>query len=477
MSAPPDPAAPPGGRPGARGAPGERHVFYRDLHRKYVRAVRGEGVYLYDDRGRRILDGASGAAVVSLGHGNERLVRVMAEQARTLAFAHLSTFTNDPILRLSEKVASLLPEPLNRVYFTSGGSETVEAALKLARAYHMEGGQTQRYKVVSRTVSYHGATIGALSMTGQHLRRGKYLPLLISFPRVATCYCYRCPYGLSPRSCDVECAHDLERALLGEAPETVAAFIVEPVIGASAPGVAPPPSYLPTIRRICNKHGVLLVFDEVMCGAGRTGTFSASERYGVVPDMICFSKGLSSGYAPLGALVVHRDVHRRIRESRVGKFIHGHTFAGNPLAARVGLEVLTILEEDGLYARVGETGAHLLEGLRTLRRHPIVGDVRGVGLLLGVELVRRTSTRRPFPPEWRVAERLQRECLRRGLYLYPGTGSADGRAGDHALLAPPFILTREQADEIVASLDGALGAVTRQVAALEAREGTAERAS
>jgi adenosylmethionine-8-amino-7-oxononanoate aminotransferase len=446
---------------------GERHVFYRDLHRRYTRIVRGEGVYLYDAKGKRILDGSAGAAVVSLGHGNERIVRVLAEQAGRLAFAHTSAFTNEPILRLSGLVSERMPEPLNRVYFTSGGSETVEAALKLARAYHMEGGQTQRYKVISRTVSYHGATIGALSMTGQHVRRGKYLPLLIPFPRVATCYCYRCPYDLSPRTCRVECAQDLERAILADGPESVAAFVVEPVIGSSAPGVSPPEAYLHTIRRICNRYGILLIFDEVMCGAGRLGTFSASERYGVVPDMACFSKGLSSGYAPLGALVVHRDVHRRIRESGVGKFIHGHTFAGNPLSAAVGVEVLRILEEDGLYAHVTDVGEHLLRRLKEIKaRHGIVGDVRGVGLLLGVELVQKTSTHRPFPPSFRVADRLQRHALRRGLYLYPGTGSAGGAAGDHVLVSPPFILTKEQADELAEALDGAIGAVEREVAEL-----------
>jgi adenosylmethionine-8-amino-7-oxononanoate aminotransferase len=452
--------------------PGERHLFYRDLHRRYVRVVRGEGVHLFDDKGRRFLDGSAGAAVVNLGHGNERVVRVMADQARRLAFAHGSAFTNEPIMRLSERIAAKMPEPLNRVYFTSGGSETVESALKLARAFHMEGGQTQKYKVISRTVSYHGATIGALSMTGQHLRRGKYMPLLIPFPRVATCYCYRCPFGLSPRSCRVECAHDLERAILGDSPETVAAFVVEPVIGASAPGVNPPASYLPTVRRICNKYGVLLIFDEVMCGAGRLGTFSATERYGVVPDMVCLSKGISGGYAPLGALVVHRDIHKRIKASRIGKFIHGHTFAGNPVSAAVGNEVMQILEEDRLYEHVTEVGEHLLQRLRSLRaRHPIVGDVRGVGLLLGVEFVQKASTHRPFPPEQRVADRIQEHCLRRGLYLYPGTGSADGRSGDHVLISPPFVLTLAQADELLEAFEGAIGAVEEELAATASPSG------
>jgi adenosylmethionine-8-amino-7-oxononanoate aminotransferase len=298
------------------------------------------------------------------------------------------------------------------------------------------------------------------------------MPLLIPFPRVATCYCYRCPFGLSPRSCRVECAHDLERAILGDSPETVAAFVVEPVIGASAPGVNPPESYLPTIRRICNKHGVLLIFDEVMCGAGRLGTFSATERYGVVPDMTCFSKGISGGYAPLGALVVHRDVHKRIKASRIGKFIHGHTFAGNPVSAAVGYEVMQILEEDRLYERTTEVGGHLLQRLRELKaKHPIVGDVRGVGLLLGVELVQKTSTHRPFPPELRVADRVQAECLRRGLYLYPGTGSADGRSGDHVLISPPLVLTAAQADELVHALDGAIGAVERELAEAPGADG------
>lgn len=440
-----------------------QHVFYRNTHAKYPIITHGKGIYLFDNKGNRYLDGAGGAAVVCLGHGNRRIIEAMHEQAGKIAFCHLSAFSNEPILELSNEICKLTPEGQNRVYFTSGGSEGVETAIKLARAYHVERGRPQKFRIISRSISYHGSTIGALSMTGHHKRRAKYLPMLIPFPRISTCYCYRCPFHLSPKSCHIECAWDLERAILADEPETIAAFIVEPVIGSSAPAVQPPPEYFRIIRKICNKHDVLLIADEVMSGMGRTGKFLAMQHYGVTPDMSVISKGISSGYFPLGAVLVHRDVFKVIQRSRTGKFIHGNTFAGNPLGCAVGLEVLKCLNEERLIERVEVLGKYFSTKLKKLKRHPFVGDIRCLGLLAGIEFVRSRKSRRPFFSDWGVGELVARRCRENGLYVYPGDGSMDNESGDHILLAPPYIIQEKELDLLVEILDQSLAEVTREL--------------
>ena len=441
-----------------------QHVFYRNTHAKYPIITHGERIYLYDREGRRYLDGASGAAVVCLGHGNRRIVDVLQEQARKIAFCHLSTFSNESILELSNEICKHIPHSLNRVYFTSGGSEGVETAIKLARAYHLERGQSQKFRVISRNVSYHGSTIGALSMTGHHHRRSKYLPLLVPFPRISTCYCYRCPFHLTPRTCNIDCAWDLERAIEADGPENISAFIVEPVIGSSAPAVQPHEDYFRIIRRICTKYDILLIADEVMSGVGRTGKFLAMQHYGVTPDMAVVSKGISSGYFPLGAVLVHRGVYKVIQDSPSGKFIHGNTFAGNPLACAVGLEVLKILDEDGYLDRVARLGKRFARRLKALKKHPIVGDVRCIGLLAGVEFVRNQKSRRPFPSEWELSGRIARRCLDNGLYIYPGRGSGGNhQGGDHLLLAPPYIIDDKELDTMVEILDRSISEVLPEV--------------
>jgi adenosylmethionine-8-amino-7-oxononanoate aminotransferase len=441
------------------------HIFYRNTHAKYPVISHGDGIYLYDNKGNRYIDGASGAAVVCLGHRNQRIIDRLQEQAGKVAYCHLSAFSNEPILELSNEICRHTPEALNRVYFTSGGSEGVETAIKLARAYHLERGRPQKFRIISRSISYHGSTIGALSMTGHHERRSKYLPMLIPFPRISTCYCYRCPYHLSPKSCHVECAWDLERAILADGPETIAAFIFEPVIGSSAPAVQPPREYFRIVKRICRKHDVLMIADEVMSGLGRTGKFLAMQHYGVTPDLSVVSKGISSGYFPLGAVLVHRDVYKVIRHSRTGKFIHGNTFAGNPLACAVGLEVLRTISEDRLLDRVRRLGEYFGHKLRILKRHSYVGDIRCIGLLAGVEFVRSRKSRRPFFPDWGVSDLIGRRCLENGLYTYPGRGSMDNKAGDHLLLAPPYIITEEQIDRLVEILDRSIAQVSEQLTA------------
>ncbi len=439
------------------------HIFYRDLTKKYTLIDRAEGIYLYDNNGNKIIDGASGASVVCLGHNNKRVIKALVDQAGKVAFTHMSTFTNEPILRFSHELVKLTPRRLNRVYFTSGGSEAVETSLKLARQYHIENGNSQKYKVISRTTSYHGATIGALSMTGNYPRRRLYLPYLTSYPRITTPYCWRCPYNKSPRHCDFECAHDLERAILAEDPENISAFIAEPIIGASAPAVRPPKGYYRIIKGICQKYDILFIADEVMTGFGRTGKFFGMEHYEVFPDMIALSKGISGGYSPLGAVIVDERIYDCLASSPGHAFIHGHTFGGNPLSAAVGLEVLKIINEEKLVDKVARSGERLGKGLRSLKKHWMVGDVRYIGLLAGIELVTNRKNKKPFPVDQRMGLRLQNICLKNGLYVYPGRVSSIVDGGDHIMLAPPFIIEDDEIDRIVDILDISLAQLSKDL--------------
>lgn len=441
--------------------PVERYIFYRDLKKRYPLIVRGEGIYIYDDKGHKIIDGASGAAVVCLGHGNQRIIDAWIKQAKKLSFAHTSAFTNEPILRLSQELVEMAGSINYRAHFTSGGSEAVETAIKIARQYHLEKGRPERHKVIARSISYHGATLGALSLTGHHYRRAKFSPMLFSFPRISPPYCYRCRFHYTPGACDLECADDLERAIMAEGEELISAFIFEPVVGASAPGVAPPIGYIQRIREICEKHDVLLIGDEIMSGVGRTGKFLASHHYQAMPQIICLSKGLSSGYAPLGAVLIEENIYKVIRESAGHSFIHGHTFGGNPVSAAVGLEVVRIIREEGLMDHVTDIGNYWFPMLKELKeRHKIVGDVRGKGLLLGIEFVRDNNKgTEPFDPALNIRGKIFSECMERGLYVYPGGYSSEGVAGDHILIAPPFIVTRADVDEITRILDEAIQAI------------------
>jgi adenosylmethionine-8-amino-7-oxononanoate aminotransferase len=436
-------------------APDVRY-FTRNPRGKYLSIARADGVYLYDTSGRAILDGSSGAAVVCLGHGHRRLIERLKTQAECVAFAHTSTFVTEPVLEFAERLASYTADPGARVYLVSGGSEATETALKIARTYHLSIGQPARHVVVSRSLSYHGATMGALSMAGMVQRRRPFEPLLAQFPRISTCYCYRCPVGRDPELCDVECADDLERTILAHDPQRIAAFIMEPVIGSSAPGVTPSRDYMGRVAATCRGHGVLLIADEVMSGVGRTGRFFAAQHYGVMPDIIALSKGLSSGYFPLGAVVVSGRVFEAISNGGSRDLVHGFTYAGNPVGAAVGLEVLTILEQEHLVPRVASLGERLLAQLQSLRQLPLVGDIRGKGLLLGIELVMDQATRQPFPASTRAAQLVQEACLQEDLYVYPTTGSVNGVAGDNILIAPPYVITEPQLDELVDKLSRGL---------------------
>jgi adenosylmethionine-8-amino-7-oxononanoate aminotransferase len=443
----------------------EDKVFWFDLTHSMKPLSHGEGVYLYDTDGKQYLDGASSVVVTNIGHGNKRVAQAMAEQAAKVAYAPHHVFSNAPVIELAERLSRFTPANLNYCQFVSGGSEANESAIKLARAYFIERGQPEKWKIIGRWNSYHGNTLGALSANGHRGRRAPYLPMLLDFPHIPAAYCYRCPLNLEYPSCQVACAKSLEETILAEGPETVAAFIAEPLVGAAAAAITPPAEYFGMIREICDKYDILFICDEVMTGVGRTGRNFAIEHWNVIPDILVTAKGLSGGYAPLGAIAVREEIFEAFVPPRgSGQFIHGFTYSGHPLSCAVANEVLKIWEEAGLTANAAELGSYLRQGLEELQtRHPIVGDVRGLGFMQGMEFVQNRETKEPFPPNLRVARQVCDAALEEGLVVYPGTGAVDGVAGDHILVTPPLIITREQIDELLQKLDRALSRVEQAV--------------
>ncbi len=439
-------------------------VFPLDPTRSYPVLVRGEGVWVEDETGKRYLDAVAGIAVVNVGHGRARVAEAMRRQAATLAYCISNIFANEPARDLADRLGRLTPGDLKHFQFTSGGSEATEVAIKLARQYHLERGRPDKHVVIGRQQSYHGATLGALSVGGMPARRKKFEPLLLDFPRMAPNYCYRCPFGKTYPGCELECARDLEDVIRRTGADRVAAFIAEPVVGAACGATVPPREYFPIVREVCDRYDVLFIADEVITGLGRTGRNFAIEHWGVTPDLLTMAKGLSGGYAPLGAVAISDKVADVFRAGGAA-FDHIFTYGANPLAAAAGCEVLDILVEE----RLVERAAGLSEGFfargRRLLDHPIVGDVRGLGLLMGVELVRDPETRLPFPPERKAAAVVAAEALRRGLVLYPSSGTADGVAGDHFLVCPPLTITESELDLLFAILDTSLAAAEARLAA------------
>lgn len=434
-------------------------VFHRHTHTLPPTAVRGEGMEIVDSNGKRYLDASGGAAVSCLGHSHPKVIQAIKDQVDRLAFAHTAFFTSDPAEQLADHLVAHAPGGLDAVYFVSGGSEAVEAALKLARQYFVERGEPERRHIVARWQSYHGNTLGALSVGGNRWRREPFAPLLIESHHVSPCFAYRFrrddeteeAYGL-------RVADELEAKIQELGPETVAAFIAEPVVGATAGAVTAAPGYFRRIREICDRHGVLLILDEVMCGMGRTGTLFACEQEGIVPDLVCIAKGLGAGYQPIGAVVVAKRVYEAIRGGS-GFFQHGHTYLGHPIACAASLAVQRTIQEEGLLERVREMGAALNDALlERFGNHRHVGDIRGRGLFRAIELVEDRSTKRPFDPALKLHARIKAEAMARGLICYPGGGTVDGRLGDHVLLAPPFIVETQHIEQIVERLGGAIDA-------------------
>ncbi len=422
-------------------------LLHRNLRRKYPVAVRGEGVWLYDESGKKYLDAAGGAAVISIGHGVRPIIAAMGRQARKVAFVHSSQFTTMAAQKLARLLCSLAPghfKKSGRVFFTSGGSEATESAIKLVRQYWLERGEPKRFKILSRWSSYHGATLGALGLSGNQRRREAFLPMLVEQGHIAPCYCYRCPFGLEFPACELKCAHDLAQMIEAQGPETVAAFIFEPIVGATN-GAVPPDGYVKTIREICDRYGILLIADEVMTGLGRTGKNFAVDHWGVVPDIVLTGKGLTSGYAPLGALLARGEISE-VLEKGSGVYRHGFTYSAHPVSVAAGLAVQKWIAKNQLVEQGARQGDYLAKRLEELRRFPIVGDIRGKGLLQTVEFVQDRETRKPFRPEAQVIEKLDEKLREAGVNAYPMKGCADGISGDHFLLAPPFIISQADID-------------------------------
>ncbi len=437
------------------------HVFPRSNRSPPPLAVRGEGVYLYDAEGKAYLDGSSGAAVSCLGHGDRDVIAAVKDQMDVLAFAHTRFFSSKPAEDLADLLIAHSPEGIERVYFVSGGSEAVEAALKLARQYFLEIGQPARSRIIARRQSYHGNTLGALAAGGNPWRRNQFSPLLVDVSHVAPCYAYRgCREDETEEAYGQRVADELEAEIRCLGPETVMTFIAEPVVGATLGAVPAVPRYFQRVREICDRYGVLLILDEVMCGMGRTGALFACEHDDVRPDIVTIAKGLGGGYQPIGAMLCSGEIYDVLTEGS-GFFQHGHTYLGHPAAAAAGRAVVSKLLGEGLVERSREMGARLKDALiGRLGQHPHVGDIRGRGLFVGVELVADRETKAPFDPVRRVHKQLERFALENGLVCYPMGGTIDGKMGDHVLLAPPFVITDGQIDELTDKLGSAVNMAT-----------------
>ena len=436
-------------------------LFPRNFHKDFPVAVRGEGCWLFSADGRKFLDAAGQAAVVNIGHGVPEIGRAMAEQSAQLAFAHTSQFHSAPAERLAARLLSMAPPNFQnggRVYFTSGGSEATETAIKLVRQYHVEKGQPARYRVLSRRQSYHGSTLGAMTVSGNVARRAPYRPLLAEWGHIAPCFCQHCPFEKTFPQCHIACADDLEYVLQSNDSSTAAAFIFEPVVGATLGAAVPPEGYVARIAEICRSRGILLIADEVMTGIGRTGKPLAVQHWGVEPDIILTGKGIASGYAPLGAVLVAPNVVE-VFERGSGAFKHGFTYQAHPVATAAGNAVLDYIESHNLFGEVTPAAQALRTVLSPLQSHRHVGDIRGLGLLFGIEFVRDKSTRAPFDCSQAIAEKIRLAAMEEGVLTYPTQGCVDGTRGDHILLAPPFIITPKESALIAAALMSALARV------------------
>lgn len=436
------------------------HVFPRHTKSALPTVARGEGVYLYDQAGKQYFDGSGGAAVSCLGHGDADVINAIKFQLDNIAYAHTSFFTSDPAEQLSDKLISHAPDGIDRVYLVSGGSEAMEAALKLARQYFVEIDQPQRRHVIARKQSYHGNTLGALATGGNEWRRAPFAPLMVETTHISPCFEYRGKrteettdaYGL-------RVANELEAEILRLGADTVFAFVAEPVVGATAGAVPAVQGYFKRIREICDQYGVLLILDEVMCGMGRTGKLFASEHDNISPDIVAVAKGLGAGYQPIGAMLCSGKIYDAI-ENGSGFFQHGHTYVGHPTACAAALAVLTKLTDGGLVEQSAIMGDKLQDALQqAFGQHPNIGDIRGRGLFRGIEIVEDRDTKRPFDPSRAIHKSIKKEAFEAGLACYPMGGTVDGKSGDHILLAPPFILQDTHIDEIVTKLEIAIARV------------------
>ena len=422
------------------------------LDEDYPMVDYGKGVYLYDNAGKKYLDAASGAVTANIGHGVPEIIEAMQEQARKVSFVYRSQFTSEPAEKLAEKIAQWTPGDLNWCFFVNSGSEATETAMKMAIQYWQEKGITTKTKVISRWVSYHGITLGALAMSGHPARRARFVPLLEDFPAVHPPYCFRCPYHQTAPSCGYLCAHELETAIKRIGAEQIAAFIAEPVIGAAGGAITPPEDYYKITQSICKENNILFIADEVMTGFGRTGTMFAVEQWGVVPDLIALGKGMGAGYAPIAAAVASDKVIEPILAGSKS-VMSGHTLSANPQACAVSLAVLNYLEKHELVDKVESKSLFLQEQLAMLKKQfPFIGDLRGKGLLLGVEFVKDPVSKEPFSRKEMVTQKIVQLAKDRGLLVYPASAGIDGINGDSIILSPPLTISQQEMEELISLL-------------------------
>jgi adenosylmethionine-8-amino-7-oxononanoate aminotransferase len=440
------------------------HVLHRTTSGQYPMAASAKGVEIIDTEGRRYIDGSGGAAVSCIGHSHPEVLEAMRGQLERLAYAHTAFFTSQAAEELGAELIRGAPKGVSKVYFVSGGSEAVEAALKFARQYFVEIGQPERHNLIARRQSYHGSTLGALAVGGNLARRQAYEPLLIKTHHVSACFAY---HGQRPSETSDEyvqrLATELEHEIQRLGPSTVMAFVAETVVGATAGAVVANKGYFRAIREICDRYGVLLILDEVMCGMGRTGTLHACEQEGVTPDLMAIAKGLGGGYAPIGAMLASQDMFDALAKGSRA-FLHGHTYSGHPLACSAALAVQHVIRRHDLLANVRRQGERLHAQLHArFRDNPHIGDIRGRGLLQAIELVADRERKAAFDPKLKLDARIKAAAMARGLIVYPISGTIDGRHGDHVLLAPPFISTPDNIDEIVERLAQAVEAVLHEI--------------
>jgi adenosylmethionine-8-amino-7-oxononanoate aminotransferase len=426
---------------------------------------RGKGIYLYDTSGKQYIDGTSGPVVCNIGHGVKEIGEAYATQAEKVAYVFRSHFTSEPSERLATLIAEMAPDGLDGVFFVSSGSEGTEMAAKIAHQYYLEQDKVKKELIVSRWLSYHGITMGALSMSGHVQRRKNYVSTLLPYPKIPIPNCYRCPENNQYPACNIACAYRLKETINMVGEEYISAFIAEPIVGAAAGAVAPPPEYYKIIRDICDERDILFIADEVMTGFGRTGLNFGIEHWGVAPDMIVFAKGASAGYYPLAGVIISEKIFKVLKDGKKGIFAPGHTYSGTPMAGAVGCSVIDYMQKHRLIENVSKLSGYLEEQLKTLYAHKIVGDIRGMGFLWGIEFVQDQKTRIPFTAlqGGNLSDLIAKTTFNHGLIVYPGTGSVDGNSGDHILVAPPFIIEKHEIDKLVSILDQSISEVEKEI--------------
>lgn len=439
------------------------YVIKPELGKSYPVISHGKGIYLYDKEGNRYIDGCSGAVTASIGHGVEEIAEAMYAQAKEVSFAYRSHFSSDAVEQLGAKLAKWAPGSLNWTFFVSSGSEATETAQKIAIQYWQEKGKPTKNRIISRWMSYHGITMGALSMSGHVLRRKRFVPLLEDYPAITGPYPYRRPEGMSLEEYAMSCANELETAILRVGADQVAAFIAEPVIGATAGAVVPPDGYFQRIREICDKYQVLFIADEVMTGVGRTGKAFGVDHWGVVPDLMTLGKGMSAGYTPMAATMVSDEIIDTITKGS-GLIMAGHTYSANPQSAAISLAVLNYVEKNQLVEKAAEQGAYLLSRLQELADElSLIGDARGLGMLCGLEFVKNKQTKEPFALSQGVGSKVIAKAFEKGLLIYPAMGGIEGVAGDSVIISPPLTITKEQIDELIGLLKEAIEEVQQEL--------------